>query len=419
MSSGTVYVVGAGLAGLSAAVALAAKGFRIEIFEAAGFAGGRCRSYHEPALDQIVDNGNHLILSGNHAVWGFLRVIGSERNFAGPESAQFNFVDLKSGAHWTIRPNDGAIPWWTLSKRRRVPDTRFGDYLKLAKLLRVKEGQALGDSHVCRGALWERLIHPFLLAALNTEPEAASAKLVAAVMRESLAKGGNAYRPRIAQPTLAAAFIDPAIAHLKDKGASISFSRRLHRLVFDGLKVVGLEFAQGTIVVAKDDRVILAVPPAVASSLVPNLTVPDDFRAILSGHFHIASPPASAAPMIGVLNGTVEWIFCFPERISVTVSNADRLIDTDRDRLAEILWRDTANVLKLKSALPAWQIVKEKRATFAATPEQERKRPGTATPFDNLFLAGDWTDTGLPATIEGAIRSGAFAADLASARAHV
>src|SRR5262249_32777880 len=161
-----------------------------------------------------------------------------------------------------------------------------------------------------------------------------------------------------------------------------------------------------------DDRVILAVPPAVASSLVPGLTVPDDFRAILSGHFR-NPPPVGVPPMTGVLGGTVEWIFCFPDRISVTVSNADRLIDTDREALAEMLWRDTAEVLKLPSVLPAWQIVKEKRATFAATPDQERKRPGAVTPFDNLFLAGDWTDTGLPATIEGAIRSGARAADLA------
>src|SRR5262249_39732442 len=138
----------------------------------------------------------------------------------------------------------------------------------------------------------------------------------------------------------------------------------------------------------------------------------------LSAHFH-SSPPPAAPAMTGVLGGTVEWIFCFSNRISVTVSNADRLMDTDRDELAELLWRDTAEVLKLPAVLPAWQIVKERRATFAATPAQEKKRPAAATQFDNLFLAGDWTRTGLPATIEGAIRSGRRAADLASARTHV
>jgi len=91
---------------------------------------------------------------------------------------------------------------------------------------------------------------------------------------------------RIAHPTLAAAFIDPAIAQLKDNGANIHFNRRLHRLVFDGCKVAALEFSQDTIPVSKDDCVILAVPPAVASSLVPNLMVPDDFR----GHHQRSFP---------------------------------------------------------------------------------------------------------------------------------
>jgi uncharacterized protein with NAD-binding domain and iron-sulfur cluster len=116
--------------------------------------------------------------------------------------------------------------------------------------------------------------------------------------------------------------------------------------------------------------------------------------------------------MVGLVGGTVEWIFAFPDRISVTVSGADRLLDDDRQALAETLWAEVAQVHDLPKQLPPWQILKERRATFAATPEQARKRPGARTAFDNLLLAGDWTDTGLPATIEGALRSGFRAADL-------
>ena len=101
------------------------------------------------------------------------------------------------------------------------------------------------------------------------------------------------------------------------------------------------------------------------------------------------------------------------DRISVTVSGADRLVDTARERLARIFWAEIAAIHDLPPALPPWQIVKEKRATFAATPEQDALRPGATTQYRNLFLAGDWTQTGLPATIEGAIRSGATAAKLA------
>ena len=109
-------------------------------------------------------------------------------------------------------------------------------------------------------------------------------------------------------------------------------------------------------------------------------------------------------------------MFAFEDRLSVTVSGADRLLDEDREGLARTLWADVAKLHGLPDALPPWQIVKERRATFAATPEQNAKRPGARTAWDNLFLAGDWTDTGLPATIEGALRSGRLAAHLALAR---
>jgi uncharacterized protein with NAD-binding domain and iron-sulfur cluster len=110
--------------------------------------------------------------------------------------------------------------------------------------------------------------------------------------------------------------------------------------------------------------------------------------------------------MLGLFGGTAEWVFAFPDRLSVTVSAADRIVDQDRESLAEIFWSDICAALSIDAPMPAWQIVKEKRATFAATPEQNAKRPRAASRWRNLFLAGDWTDTGLPATIEGALRSG-------------
>jgi squalene-associated FAD-dependent desaturase len=408
MKPAKVYIVGAGLSGLSAAVALAAKGIAVETIEAAGGAGGRCRSYYEPALDCVIDNGNHLILSGNWAVQDYLRTIGSEKNFVGPAATEMAFADLRTGERWTVRPNDGAIPWWIFSQARRVPGTQASDYLQLAALART--GKGIGN-----GPLAERLMRPLLLAALNTEPELASEKLIAAVLQETLAKGGQAYRPRVAHPTLAAAFIDPAVAFVEARGGVFRFGQRLRGLVLNGSAVTGLELSQTKLVVAENESVILAAPPWVAKSLLPDIVAPSEFRSILSGHFRIAPPPGSP-PMLGLIGTTVEWIFSFPGRISVTVSNADRLIERERDELAALLWRDVASACNLPATLPPWQIVKEKRATFAATPAEDAKRPGARTRWENLFLAGDWTATGLPATIEGAVRSGRLAAELALAR---
>lgn len=102
----------------------------------------------------------------------------------------------------------------------------------------------------------------------------------------------------------------------------------------------------------------------------------------------------------------------FPDRLSITISGGDRLVDRPREELAQAIWDDICKVAGIEAPLPAWQIVRERRATFEASPEQNALRPGAATQWKNLFLAGDWTDTGLPATIEGSVRSGDRAADL-------
>jgi squalene-associated FAD-dependent desaturase len=412
MSDGTVYVVGAGLAGLSAAVALAGQGVRVLLTEGAGQAGGRCRSYFDDILGQVIDNGNHLVLSGNRATYAYLRAIGAEDKLVGPERARFAFADLASGERWTIAPNEGPLPWWVLVKERRVPGSTLGEYAALAKLLAPPRGKRIDEVIVCKGPLWNKLLRPFLLAALNTEPETASAELAAAVIRETLAKGGRAYRPRIASPNLGAAFIDPALAFLKRQSVDLHFGRRLRGIGFEGNRVAKLDFADGSITLASTDRVVLATPAWVTQELVPDVLAPNEFRSIVNAHFSVPAP-AGAAPMTGVIGGVAEWVFAFRDRLSVTVSGADRMVDTDREALAKTLWKDVAAIHGLGPEMPRWQIVKERRATFAATPEQAARRPVAETAWTNLVLAGDWTDTGLPATIEGAVRSGHRAAHLA------
>ena len=407
-----VYVVGGGLAGLSAAVHLAEHGSNVELIEGAPQAGGRCRSYFDPALEQVIDNGNHLVLSGNHAVKTYLRSIGAEASLAGPDRTEFDFADLASGKHWRIRPNESALAWWIFSPSRRVPGTGPTDYLQLLRLLVAPPSKRIDQVIACQGALWERLLRPFLLAALNTEPQRASAALAGAVIRESLARGGRAYHPRIAHPTLAAAFVDPALDFLKRKGASVRIGQRVRALDFGADGVSRLQLPDAVLQVAAGDKVILAVPPWVASELVPGLVVPTEFCAIVNAHFRL-TPPKGAPLMTGVIGGSAEWSFAFPDRISITVSGADAIVEKDREELARLFWSDVAKVFKLPPALPPWQIVKERRATFAATPEQAARRPKAQTRWPNLILAGDWTDTGLPATLEGAVRSGQKAARLA------
>jgi squalene-associated FAD-dependent desaturase len=415
---GTVHVVGAGLAGLSAALRLMQAGRTVAVHEAAGQAGGRCRSYHDPALDMEIDNGNHLLLSANHAALDFLRIIGAADKLVGPPHADFPFVDLARGERWTLRIGDGRIPWWIFDAKRRVPGTRARDYLALGRLLWPPRDAAIGEVIACKGTLYDRLVGPLLLAALNTAPPEGSAALAGAVLRATVAAGGRACRPLIARDGLGPTFIAPALAWLASHGVTIGFGRRLRALDIAGEKITALDFGDEKLALGADDGVILAVPPVVATALLPGLDAPDEFRAIVNAHFRVVPPPGTP-PIIGVVGATVEWIFAFADRLSVTISGADRLVDTPREALAKTIWDEVAAVVRMgdagaPAAMPPWQIVRERRATFAALPAEERRRPGAATAWANLWLAGDWTATGLPATIEGAIRSGERAAALAA-----
>jgi squalene-associated FAD-dependent desaturase len=411
-----IHIIGAGLSGLAAAVRLAGRGVRVTVHEAAGQAGGRCRSYHDPALDMVIDNGNHLLLSGNRAALDYLDAVGAADMLSGPDHALYPFVDLASGARWSVEINDGRLPWWIFDRTRRVPDTSPRDYLSLARLLWPPAGASIGEVVACRGPLYERLVRPLMLAALNTEPREASAALASAILRGTLLEGGGACRPLIAHGGLAAAFVDPALAFLRRHEADIRLGRRLRAVGFEAGRVVALRFGEDDIRLGDDDVVIVAVPPGVAAALLPDLVVPTEFRGIVNAHFKVAAP-AGVAPITGVVNATTEWLFAFKDRLSVTVSGADRLMDVAREDLARDVWREVAQVVGLDAGvLPPWQIVRERRATFAAVPSETVKRPPTRTRWRNLFLAGDWTATGLPATIEGSVRSGFRAADLVTAK---
>jgi squalene-associated FAD-dependent desaturase len=413
--TGTIHIIGAGLSGLAAAIELSARGRSVVVHEATAAAGGRCRSYHDRSVGMMIDNGNHLLLSGNHSALSYLRAIGAGDRLVGPPHAEFPFIDLASREEWTLRFNDGRLPWWIFDARKRVPDTRPFEYLPAARLLWASRDKAVGEVIRFSGAVYERLLRPVLLAALNIDPAAGSAALAGAVLRETIGAGGQACRPLIAREGLGTTLIEPALKRLEERGAPVRLGHQLHAFRLSDKRVAALDFGKDSIILGLDDAVILAVPPYAATALLPGLQAPTEFRAIVNAHFRI-DPPEHLPPILGVLNATTEWIFAFDGRISTTTSAADRLIDTPRDSLAGSIWREVATVAKLPQTLPPWQIVRERRATFAATPEQDARRPGAHTAWANLVLAGDWTNTGLPATIESAIRSGHRAAEAVTQR---
>jgi hypothetical protein len=255
-------------------------------------------------------------------------------------------------------------------------------------------------------------MEPLAIAALNTPLAEAKAGLMAAVMSESLMRGGAACVPLFPRASLAESLVEPALAWLAAHGAELQTGRRVAGLRIEGGRVAGLLGPGGEIAA---ERVVLAVPPPVAGGLIHNLSVPDAFEAIMNIHFRAApqpEPDIARAGFAGLIGGIAEWVFVKPGHVSVTISAANRLIDSPSEALAADVWPEVAAALSLAGPMPAWRVVKEKRATFAATAAQDRLRPGPRTALGGVALAGDWTATGLPATIEGAIRSGNSAAAL-------
>lgn len=409
-SIGRVHVIGAGLAGLAAATRLARAGRQVTLYEAAQQAGGRCRSYEDTELGCRIDNGNHLIVSGNAAAMAYISEIGAASTFASQDKAIYPFIDLTTAERWSVRPTEGLIPWWLLLPSRRAKGTSLLDYLDAGRLVRASENAVVTDIVDKRKAAYRRLWAPLCVAALNTAPEEASAQLLGRLFRDTFGQGGAALHPLFPHEGLSESLIDPALAQLSAKGAVVQFGHRLRALQFGPDSVTRLDFGKAEVALVPGDEVVLAVTAPVAADLLPGLTAPDAFRAIVNAHFRW---PGNMPPQlfIGVIGGTAEWIFAKPGILSTTTSAAEPIIDLPAEELAARLWRDVAVACDLGSTiLPAWRVVKEKRATFAATPGQLRRRPGPRTQWSNLVVAGDWTNTGWPSTIEGAIQSGFTAA---------
>lgn len=417
-----VHIIGGGLAGLSAAVDVIGRA-RVSIYEAGPACGGRARSYFDKALDARIDNGNHLLLSANKASFRYLGLIGAEKTLTGPGAPLFPWFDLSSDTAWTLQLSKGRVPFWAFSRRRRVPGMKLPELAVLGRLLKAGPDQTV-SAFMGDGMLTRRLLEPFAISALNTPLETASAALLAAIVRETLALGGTACCPWYPAEGLSESFVDPAIAHLKRLQGEVHCGTRIAGLDVQGGRVVGLKTGSETIAIGSEDKVVFAAPSPVARTLVaphlPGFTAPDAYESIINVHYRLPASVTARGMLgkvgfVGLVGGVAEWVYLKGTILSVTVSAANRYAARDNDELIAMIWSEIRQAVgpvlveTLPETVPPVRLVCEKRATFAATPAQDRLRPQAKTSLDNLALAGDWTQTGLPSTIEGAIRSGSEA----------
>jgi len=409
----TAHIIGAGVAGLSAAVELSKAQFRVVLYEQTGHAGGRCRSFHDAGLDAIIDNGNHLLLSGNRSALSFLETIGALDELIGPQKAEFPFVDVKSGERWTIELNKGPMPWWILDKDRRVPGTRLSEYLTGLKLLSAGN-RTVKQLFAGQGALYERFWDPFTVGVMNTESHEAAARLLTPVIRETLARGADYSRPMISRRGLSFTFVDPALRWLADRGGEIRYNCRVAGIETDAKRVTAINTGAGREEVKPGDVVVSALPAWFAGMVLGEISAPDAFVPIVNVHFRVDAgrTPLMKHHVLGMLNSMSHWLFVRDDVASVTISAGDKVAAMDKSQVLDTVWREIApEIGQDPERMPARnRVLTERRATFKGTTEQLARRPGPSTNWHNLVLAGDWIDNGLPSTIEGSIRSGQTAA---------
>lgn len=410
-----VHIIGGGLAGLSAAVELAAQA-KVTIYEAGPACGGRARSFHDKTLDTLIDNGNHLILSANGLTFRYLDILGARHTLSGPGIPIFPYYDLQDDLAWTLRLSKGKIPFWALPGGRRVPGMKLSELSSLGRFLKANDSTVVEEC-LKPGQLSRRLLEPFAISVLNTDLHTGSALLLGNVIRKSLAQGGMACCPWFPEIGLSETLVDPALAYLQQYHGDVRTGVRVSAIVREKGRVTAIETTEGRIELGPEDHVIVAVPGPVAQTLLPELVVPDAFESIANAHFKLSAPVqargvVAQARFVGLVGGISEWIFLKGDVLSVTVSAANRYADRDSNEMLATIWSEIRRALDpvlpqpLPVAMPPARLLREKRATFAATPEQNRRRPVTKTDTTNMALAGDWTNTGLPSTIEGAIQSG-------------
>tara|TARA_Y100000590_G_scaffold421294_1_gene524816 strand:+ start:9615 stop:10883 length:1269 start_codon:yes stop_codon:yes gene_type:complete len=411
--SNTIHIIGGGLAGLSCAVNIVKKeNIKINLYEASSLFGGRCRSYKEKDFNCFLDNGNHLIIKGYTNTFNYLKKINAEKKLLSNNQTFYPFIDIKKKEKWEVRPYSFILPWWIFFKSYRPINVSFIDFIKSFKLIFAKRNQTVSDIIKKNSLIYRSFWKPFTIAVLNTHPNEASAKLLFNVIIKTLFFRNDPLKPYITKKSLDDSLIKPAIKKILSKKIKIKTKSRLKKIIFKNNFAEKIIINNDIIKINKKDLVILAVTPNIISRIIPKFKVPKKTNCILNIHFklnqiHKKIKLPNNSFFVGIIGGTIDWIFKKKNILSITISAANNLNKLNNEEISEIVWSDVKKVFNLENITkPKYKIIREKMATFVQSPNEIYKKPKMLTQYKNIFLAGDWIDTGLPATIEGAITSG-------------
>lgn len=437
-----VVVVGGGFAGLAAATRLAERGMAVTVLEARGRLGGRAYSFRDEASGTVVDNGQHAMMGCYVYTLGFLARIGAMAALARQPSLRVELRHPARGRGVIACPTlpgplhmlGGVLRYGLLTPAERLRALVAG--VRLMALRRRRDPWlasvtvdemliALGQSPNARTCFW----HPIAIATLNEAPDrAAAAPFVEVLARAFFGSRADSQfvLPRVGLSEL---YVDAARSFVEARGGRVELHAPAASVLLRDGRAGVVALRDGRRLEA--DACVLAVPPSALGALLPP---PLRGRApwaevgtfetspIVSVHLWYDRPVLDTE-FVGLLGTTAQWAFdrsriagdatAAEHAVSTVVSAARDVVDWDTDRIRERVVADLASLVPAARTARVTRaiVVKERRATIATTPDVERRRPPIRTPIPNLLLAGDWTDTGLPPTIESAVLSGERAAE--------
>lgn len=442
-----VVIIGGGFAGLAAAVDLAARGLRPIVIEARSHLGGRAYSFPDPVTGEPLDNGQHALMGCYTHTLGFLERIGAGGKLARQANMRVSMADPTRGTGVIagaplpapLHMLAGVLGYRLLGRRERWAALLAGQRLlgmyrrgdpRLVTSTVAEILTGLGQTPRAQACFW----NPVAVATLNETPERAAAAPFAAVVAKAFF--GSRRDSQFVLPGVGLSELYTGDAHrfIEARGGRVELHAVAAALEIDAGRWAAVALRDGRRIAA--DACIAAVPPQALAPLLPAPLAAaqpysrlDTFGAspIVSTHFWL-DRPALDPEFLGMIGTTTQWVFnrtrllklngTEGQALSAVISAGHDVVGWDNERIADTI------MAELRAVVPAARnarmvrsvVVKEKRATISNTPEVERLRPAAATPLANLALAGDWTATGLPPTIESAVLSGERAAALIAER---
>lgn len=427
-----VIIIGGGLSGISSAVWALNSGWRPIILEKSPYLGGRvCSLYAKDAKNKI-DIGQHVLSANYQETKSLLSTIGSLKKIRFQKWLKINFKLNGKGnlifRSWLLPSPfnfflplllSPAIPWNEKAVILNWTSKKFSaDQLKQ---MTVSEWlNKIGDAPVLKKLIWE----PLTIAVLNTPIEEASAYLLYQALNGAFLASHFKSGLGIPCDYLDEIFVNPAMEYITDMGGSVYLRTEVKQFISSGNKIQNVITNQNRIF--ETPNIILAVSPYAISKLLSNsdglnkisshLNLEHfDYSPIITINLWFRKKVKSSFP-IAFVDSPIQWFFKLPSRnhhlfgYTVVISAAHEEVKLSREELLQIVQGELKRFFKKdifgELGLQKYKIIKEKRATILQTPKTLRLRPKSKTMFDNLFLAGDWIDTELPATIESAVLSG-------------